>query len=173
VENVYFKTATPGEYKAIINHFSGHSPKEFKATLTVAGPVTLADGEVLEGGTKLVEGVCSHQNKNVTVFEFTVENVTQFDRQAFASLAKRGAEVSAFLRSIDVNFALIDSKSISGWMPESNRWPKFKQNVDAFVKAAAPTGYHLNAANAAEVSSRFEEVAEMMDEETMKVEVYS
>ena len=71
-------------------------------------------------------------------------------------------EVVRALKSVkDLNLAIIDSKDISGWMPESNRWPKFKANIRSFIAAVGATGHHLNARNAEEVSKRFEEVAEL------------
>ena len=82
-------------------------------------------------------------------------------------------EVVRALKSVkDLNLAIIDSKDISGWMPESNRWPKFKANIRSFIAAVGATGHHLNARNAEEVSKRFEEVAELMEDD-MQIEEYA
>jgi hypothetical protein len=116
----------------------------------------------------------------VTVFEFTVPEPSaetpeqaKFKKDAEASLQKRGDEVAAAISaSKGLNFALINSQKISGWMPTSPRWPFFTANVKKFVEAAGnEKGHHLSADNASEVSSRFEEVAEMMEEE-MEIEEY-
>ena len=108
------------------------------------------------------------------MFEFdVVDPVLAFDKQAFQSLKDRALEVVRALKSVkDLNLAIIDSKDISGWMPESNRWPKFKANIRSFIAAVGATGHHLNARNAEEVSKRFEEVAELMEDD-MQIEEYA
>ena len=73
----------------------------------------------------------------------------------------------ALKRTPDLNLVLIDSKAISGWNPESERWPTFSQNVGSFMRAVGPKGHHLTARSAAEISQRFEEVAAMIDDEGM------
>jgi hypothetical protein len=167
-------------YKVFIRNFGGKGQKDFRATLTTEAAVRMSNGSMHEGGTKLVNSRCTRVKQDVTVFEFTVPKPgaetpeqAKFRKAAEASLRKRGEEVAAAIRSSkDLNFALINSKKISGWMPTSPRWPYFEANAKKFVASAGyEKGHHLSADNASEVSSRFEEVAEMMEEE-MEIEEY-
>merc|ERR1711904_204470 len=64
-----------------------------------------------------------------------------------------------------LHLCLIDSKQISGWQPENPRWPLWRGNIDRIVKTTCDAGgqaFHLSAANEAEISEKFGEIAEMM-----------
>ena len=181
VENVFFKTAKVGNYRAFIRNYSGHSPKPWRSTLSADVPVRLKGSRQELEGVELKHGTCrgTDSSSDVTAFEFEVlpgAALSPIDKQAAASLAKRGSEVVGAIKKLDVNLALIDSKTISGWEPESpryafkqtyctssfkkhgcvRRWPHFKSNVERFVDAAGRgRGHHLNAANASDVAKRF------------------
>lgn len=64
-----------------------------------------------------------------------------------------------------LHLCLINSKQISGWQPDNPRWPQWSKNVDRIVNATRDAGgeaFHLSAANEAEITEKFGEIAEMM-----------
>merc|ERR1712072_163984 len=97
VENVYFETAKAGHYRVFIRNYSGRSPKSWRATLSADVPVRLKGSRQELEGVELKHGTCrgTGSPSDVTAFEFEVlpgAALSPIDKQAAASLAKRGSE---------------------------------------------------------------------------------
>jgi hypothetical protein len=170
VENVFFNDLVPGQYKCFVRNYSGCDSKDFKVVMRTNVPITNptpgdTSGNVLTG-MKVVEGTCNGvgASSDVSVFEF---NFQEADRAAGLLLQKQMAErnalkvVDTLKRMPQLKFVLIDSRPISGWCPESTMWPTFEKNTQLLCDACGEDqGHHLSAANAEDVASRFQEVAD-------------
>jgi len=121
-----------------------------------------SDSDVFDESDEFAESDSDVQDdSDILVFDFDVPPPP-------ATAATEPASVSAALSAMPhgTDFVLIDSKKISGWEPPSGSavtWPMLDRNADDFLRAV-PKSHHLEASNAAEVISKFEEVAEMMED---------
>ena len=145
VENVFWDMAEAGTFTCTVDNYSGASRKEWLVCLRSKVPITLLneDGTVQEEGWKgarQVRGVCKGVKHRPFAFKFRVDSSRQLK-----DVSSRPMEVQAAIQKIDgLNLVVIDSSKISGWEPNSSKWPTLKKNPslpssphsDYFVKSA-------------------------------------
>jgi len=163
VENVFWDMAEAGTFTCSVNNYSGAERKEWIVCLRSKVPITLLneDGTVCESGwtgARQVRGVCNSVKESPFAFKFKVDSSRQKK-----DVSARPSEVTAEIKKMeDLNLVIIDSSQISGWEPESSKWPALKANIARFVTAAGGQGRLIKADNEAGVRAAFESVAAMM-----------
>ena len=105
-----------------------------------------------------MRGVCNGAGALSFAFKFRVDV-----SRKVKDVSGRPAEVTKAIEEIgNLNLVVIDSSKISGWEPNSCKWPLLKGNINKFVKAAGDKGHLIKADNEAAVRAAFESVAKMM-----------
>jgi hypothetical protein len=76
--------------------------------------------------------------------------------------------IKTMCAATDFNLAIIDSQTISGYEPNNERWPEWRNNVKRMVDDVAASGngnktYHIAAHSASEITDAFARVASLMN----------
>lgn len=177
VENVFWDSCPPGKYKVFVENYSyacgGKGPIPF--TLTLRTKVQVHVGCIYSNVTQFgdVWGMCTWTGECTATghasrvyFEFEVPpQKCRVEKEADTKVLDEVCSGLGNLAKSGLHLCLIDSKQISGWQPDNARWPEWRRNIDRIVKTTQDAGgeaFHLSAANEAEISEKFGEIAEMM-----------
>ena len=162
VENVFWDMAEKGTYTCTVDNYSGNR-KAWLVCLRSKVPINLLneDGTVQEegwSGARQVRGVCDGAKSRPFAIKFEVGA-----SRKPKNVSGRPDEVTKAIEAIEnLNLVVIDSSKISGWEPNSSKWPVLRSNIDTFVKTAGDNGHLIKADNEAAVRAAFESVAKMM-----------
>jgi hypothetical protein len=169
VENVFWDQCPPGRYCVTIKNFSyggAHSMKgeeiPFSLVLRTKVPVMLEGGNTHKGLLTWV-GTCQGGKGESQKFEFTMPDTPP------PNVSSRPKEVCHALQHArgSLTVAVVDSSKISGWNPQSLKWPSFRSNMSSFLRALSEggkSGHHLQADNLEGIQEKFEEVAALLQD---------
>lgn len=169
VENVFWDKCPPGKYKVFVENFSYGKQGSGKIPFTLTMRTKVEVSEVTQFGN--VWGMCTWSGECVGTKE---ESRAYFEFEVLPNGVEKAADTKMLdevcsglgdLGKSGLHLCLIDSRQISGWQPDNLRWPEWSKNIDRIVATTRDAGgeaFHLSAANEAEISEKFGEIAEMM-----------
>jgi hypothetical protein len=169
VENVFWDKCPPGKYKVFVENYSyggrASGPIPFTLTLrTKKEVVNVTQFKNVWGMCKWTGECTGKGDKSRVYFEFEVPRNGK-EKEMDTKVLDDVCDGLGKLAKSGLHLCLIDSKQISGWQPDNPRWPEWRRNIDRIIKTTQDAGgeaFHLSAANEAEISEKFGDIAEMM-----------